>query len=338
MLRIGVIGLGFMGRTHLEQYARLEREGLPIRVTAICDADAAKLSGGGGQGNVVQTSAELDLAGYAQYTDITAMLASEQLDVIDITLPTFLHKDVTVQCLRYGAHVLCEKPMAMNVEECEAMVTAAEETGKQLMIGQCLRFWPAYVYLKRAVEEGVYGRVQAGYFYRGGSTPTWGAWLTKKELSGGALMDMHVHDADVVNWLFGKPEAVSCLARNVVAGSGYDIVSTNYRYEDGKVVNAQCDWTLEGDYGFDMTFRINFERGNMVFKDNVLHVNPVDGPGYVPELSEDLGYYHQLKYYLEAVLQGKPLTTALPEDTMATIAMIEAEIASADRQGDWVAP
>jgi predicted dehydrogenase len=89
---------------------------------------------------------------------------------------------------------------------------------------------------------------------------------------------MHIHDTDIVHWLFGNPDQVSSPGHNVIPGSGYDIVTTNYSYKDGKVVNAQAVWTLEGDYGFAMTYRVNFERGNLVFENNQLKVNPQDGP------------------------------------------------------------
>ncbi|WP_331436739.1 Gfo/Idh/MocA family protein [Gordoniibacillus kamchatkensis] len=274
MLTIGLIGLGFMGKTHLETYLRLEREGLPIRVAALCDIDAEKLEGRSAGGNIDTGGAAIDYDRFAKYVSVEDMLQNEQLDMVDIALPTYLHKDVTVQCLNSGVHVLCEKPMALSSDECDAMIHAAEKNGKQLMIGQCLRFWPAYEYLKAAVDEGTYGKVTGGYFFRGGSTPTWGPWLLEKEKSGGALVDMHVHDIDMIHWLFGKPEAVSAQARNVIPGSGYDIVSAHYKYADGKVVGAQADWTLQGDFGFEMSFRVNFERGNIVFGGSGLRVNP----------------------------------------------------------------
>ncbi|MFC5652238.1 Gfo/Idh/MocA family protein [Paenibacillus solisilvae] len=337
MLRIALVGVGFMGRTHLENYARLEEEGLPIKVVAICDVDIEKLEGRAAGGNIDTGSNGLDFDRYHKYTSITEMLEKEQLDAVDLTLPTYLHKSVSVQCLKHGLHVLCEKPMALHAEECLEMLQAAEEQGKQLMIGQCLRFWPAYEYLKRLVDSGTYGQVTNGYFYRGGSTPNWGEWLLQKDKSGGALLDMHVHDVDMIHWLFGKPKAVSCLARNVIAGGGYDMLSANYRYEDGKVLNAQADWTLQGDYGFEMLYRVNFEQGNAVFQGGKLQINPNDGEGFTPELSEDLGYYFELKYFVQALLNHEPVTIAAPASTMGTIQIVEAEIESADQQGEWVA-
>ncbi|SDO28709.1 Predicted dehydrogenase [Paenibacillus sp. yr247] len=336
MLRIGLIGLGFMGRTHLENYVRLEAEGVPIHVVALCDIDIEKLKGNAAAGNINTGSSGIDFDLYNKYTSVAEMIEKEQLDCVDITLPTFLHRDISIQCLNHGLHVLCEKPMAMNADECQDMIQAAEASGKQLMIGQCLRFWPAYEYLKQLVDNQTFGNVLGGYFYRGGGTPTWGAWLTQKDKSGGALLDMHVHDIDMIHWLFGKPESVSSLARNVVPGSGYDVVSTNYLYEDGKVINAQVDWTLQGDYGFEMQFRVNFEKGNVVFHGDSLQVNVNEGPGFRPELSAEMGYYHEIKYFVETLIHGKSISTATSFSTMGSIEIAEAEMESADNRGAWV--
>lgn len=336
MLRIGLIGLGFMGRTHLENYLRLEREGVPIQVTALCDTDSAKLEGHAAGGNIDTVSSEVDYSRFAKYTSVAEMLEKESLDMVDITLPTFLHRDVSVQCLQHGLHVLCEKPMALTTEECDDMLEASAASGKQLMIGQCLRFWPGYVLLKEFVEQRKFGQVLSGTFYRCGGTPTWGAWLTKNELSGGAMLDMHVHDTDMVHWLFGKPAEVSSLGKVVIPGSGYDIVSTNYRFEDGKVITSQADWTMQGDFGFEMGYRVNFEKGNIIFNGAEVKVNPSDDEGYIAELPDEQGYYYQLKYFVEAILNQTGVTTAAPHSTKGSIAIIEAEIESADQQGAWV--
>jgi len=123
----------------------------------------------------------------------------------------------------------------------------------------------------------------------------------------------------------------------VVPGSGYDIVSTNYIYEDGKVINAQDDWTLNGDYGFKMLYRVNFEKGNLIFEDGVLKVNPNDGKSFIPELPKEMGYYRELKYFVQSLIDGTGIKTVPPESTMDTIKIAEAEIASANKKGEPVA-
>ena len=338
MVKAGLIGLGFMGRTHLENYIRLEREGFPVKLAAICDEDAEKLMGKAAAGNIVTCSSDADLSKYMLYRDIEQMLENERLDFVDITLPTYMHAETAIKALDKGLNVFCEKPMALNSKDCVKMTEAAEKTGRKLMIGQCLRFWPEYEYLKECVESGRFGKVTGAYFFRGGSTPVWSYrnWLLQEDKSGGCILDQHVHDVDMINWLFGKPEKVSSIAKNVVPGSGYDIVSTNYIYEDGKVVNAQDDWTLNGEYGFQMLYRVNFEKANLIFEGGVLKVNPNEGKSFTPELPKEMGYYREIKYFVEALETDGSISVCTPESTTDTIRIAEAEVASARRNGEPV--
>lgn len=331
MLKVALIGFGFMGHMHFENYVRLVAEGMPIQLVAICDLRIEELKKAGAGGNIATDQDVYDLSPYRLYDNIDKMLENEQVDIVDITLPTPLHADLTCQLLERGLHVLCEKPVASQSADAWRMANTAERTGRTLMIGQCLRFWPAYEYLKECVEDGRYGAVTAGFFYRGSGLPS--EWFLDGSKSGGCITDMHIHDADMIHWLFGKPDRVSTLARNVIPGSGYDTVSTHYMYEDGKVLNAQADWTLQGDYGFSMTYRVNFEGGNLVFENNVLKVNPNHAPGFIAELSTDMGYYREIKYFLESIIAGKPVSVCMPESAAGTLEIIEAEIRSADHAG-----
>ncbi|MEK0317771.1 Gfo/Idh/MocA family protein [Cohnella sp. 56] len=334
MLKIGLIGFGFMGRMHFDNYVRLQSEGHPIKLVAICDIAIEQLKNGKADGNMATAQETYDLSEYALYDSVDAMLAGEQLDMIDITLPTTLHADLTCSLLEKGYHVFCEKPMARTSDEGRRMVEAAERTGRKLQIGQCLRFWPAYEYLKACVEDGRYGEVTAGHFYRGSGAPK--GWFLNGELSGGALLDMHIHDTDIVNWLFGKPERVSTIGRNVIPGSGFDAASTNYGFADGKVVNALVDWTLEGDYGFEMGFRVNFQGANIVLGKDGLTVNPSDAPGFKPELAAHDGYYGELLSFTNAIVKDEAIAVCSPQSTLATLEIVEAEQQSAERGGEWV--
>lgn len=334
MLNIGLIGFGFMGRMHFDNYERLMAEGHPIALKAICDVAIEQLKNGKADGNMATSKEIYDLSAYSLYDSIEKMLENEELDMIDITLPTYLHADLTCSLLEKGYHVLCEKPIARNSADAKRMAETASRTGKKLQIGQCLRFWPAYQYLKACVEDKRYGEVTAGYFNRGSGAPK--GWFLKGELSGGCMLDMHIHDTDMVHWLFGVPEKVSTIGRNILPGSGYDTVSSHYAFRDGKVINAQADWTLEGDFGFEMGFRVNFEKGNLVFSNNALKVNPNDAPGFFAELSSDSGYYGELKYFTDAILKNEAATVCTSESAARTLEIIEAETRSADQGGEWV--
>ncbi|OMD70981.1 MULTISPECIES: Gfo/Idh/MocA family protein [Paenibacillus] len=334
MLKIGLIGFGFMGRMHFDNYVRLTKEGQPIALKAICDLRIEELKDGKAAGNMSTAQEVYDLSAYNLYDDLEKMIASEELDMIDIAVPTYLHAEMTCSLLERGYHVFCEKPMARTSVQALEMVETAARSGKKLMIGHCLRFWPGYEYLKEVIESGQFGQVTEGYFYRGSGAPK--DWFLDETLSGGGIMDMHIHDTDMINYLFGRPDKVSSLGRNVLPGSGYDIASTHYFYKDAKVINAQVDWTLEGDFGFYMGYRVNFERGNIVFNGSEVKVNPNDGAGYLAELSPDVGYYRELVYFLDVIIQDKPSIICTPESTAESLRIVEAEMKSADAEGEWI--
>lgn len=334
MVKVGLIGIGFMGRGHLDNYIRLESEGFPVKLVTLCDIDKEKFSKKSVEGNLDVGNGNYDFSKYHIYTDIDEMLEKEELDYVDIALPTYIHAEASIKALNKGLHVLCEKPMARSSKECAMMIEAAKRNNKKLMIGHCLRFWPAYEYLNECIKSGRYGKVLGAYFYRGGSTPIWSYqnWLLKREKSGGALLDQHVHDVDTVNWLFGKPKAVSTIGQIAIEGDGYDILSTNYLY-DGIVVNTQDDWVLNGDYGFKMKFRVNFEKGNLIYENGMLKDNPNGDKGFVPEISKDSAYYREIKHFAKCVIGDKPIEIATGETSMETIKIAEAEEKSADNGG-----
>jgi predicted dehydrogenase len=330
--------MGCMGRVHLSCYRRLQDEGAPVRLVAVCDIDDGRregrdiATGNIGAGNIV------DLSRYALYDDYGEMMAREQLDCLDIALPTHLHAEVAVAALEAGLHVISEKPMARTEEQCARMIDAARRSGKTLMTAQCLRFWPAYEYLKSCVESERFGRTISAYFFRGGGRPTWSwnNWILNAGMSGGCLLDQHIHDVDMVQWLFGMPTAVSSSGRNVVPGSGYDAVSTRYRFPDGKIVCAEDDWTINGGYGFEMQYRVNFEHGSVHFNHGAVKEYPESGDGFEPELPKDDGYYREIRYFIECAQENKQPSRCMPESTCETIRLAQAEQRSADGNGMWV--
>lgn len=335
-IKVGLIGVGAMGRGHFDNYVRLMEEGFPVELVALCDIVPERFAGEGTRMNIETGSRPIDASRFRTYADYREMMDKEALDYVDIALPTDLHCEATVAALDRGLHVLCEKPMARSVTECERMIAAAERNGRKLMIGQCLRFWPEYEFLKACVDDGRYGAVTCAYFFRGGGTPKWSHenWLLTKERSGGCLLDQHIHDVDTINWLFGLPEAVSTLGRNIIPGSGYDAISTQYVYPDGKVVNAQDDWTLNGDFGFEMVYRVNFETAGLIFRQDGLTVYPHDGVAFKPDLSTEQGYWNEIRYFIDAIRNETPIATASPDSTMQTIRIAEAEERSAGLKGE----
>lgn len=339
MLKVGLVGLGFMGNAHLQKYIRLEGEGYPLKLAAICDVDEKKKQETMVEGNLETGKEQVDLTQYTFYSDMEEMIRKEKLDYVDLCLPTFLHAPMAIKAMEMGVHVFCEKPMAISTEACAEMIEASKKYDRQLMIGQTLRFFPSYRYLKDTIDTNRYGKVVSASFFRGGSTPIWSweNWLLQKDKSGGCLLDQHIHDVDTINWLFGKPEAVATSAKIILEGSGYDIVSTNYHYPDGKVVNAQDDWTINGDFGFEMRYRVNFEKGAIILENGDLTDYPVEGKKFTPDIQKEDGYYLEIKHFSEAIRNNEKAQDAVPlESTKDTIYIAEKEQESADQNGKLV--
>lgn len=338
VLRAAMIGIGSMGRGHLDNYLRLEKEGYPIKVVALCDIDEKKFTNYKADFNIGEVGADgYDFASFSLYTDLDEMLAKEELDMVTIALPTYLHCWGTCKCLEAGVNVICEKPMAPSVEECDKMIETAKRTGKNLMIGQCLRFAGQYDTVKNFVDTGIYGKAYSAFFFRGGGTPLWSYenWLLKREKGGGALFDQHVHDVDAVNHIFGMPKAVTTNGYTVFPESAYDCCTTNYIYEDMMPVNAQNDWTLKGN-GFFQIFRVNFEKATVWFDENGLKVLDTEGKDVTPDYDKENFYYTELKYFADTLLAGGKINRATPESARDTVRIALAEMESADKHGEIV--
>lgn len=285
-----------MGGMHLNAWQELEG----ARVTAVCTR--SPVSGKARQGNIAGKSDELDLTGIAIYSDLAEMLLKAELDAVSITLPTQLHKAVTIQCLQAGLHVLCEKPMALNVADCELMIDAANQAGKELMIAHCIRFWPEYVWLKKTVEAQTYGTIRVADFERLTSAPAWseGSWLADSSKSGGITLDLHIHDLDFIQHLLGLPRAT--LSKHIRLDGG-EIAHTRTILDYGPdlLVSATASWLMPESFGFKMGYQIVFENAAAVFDGQQLKVFPAEGETFEPDLPSDIAYHEEVRHFSECI-------------------------------------
>ena len=121
MIKVGIVGLGFMGKMHFRCYKANKN----VKLVAICDIDEKKFADTGGTaGNISGADKPLGFKGVSLYTNFDKMLKEAELDAVSITLPTYLHCQYTLKALKAGVHTFCEKPMAMNVGECQKMIDA----------------------------------------------------------------------------------------------------------------------------------------------------------------------------------------------------------------------
>jgi len=348
MLKAAVIGAGRMGRGHISVYQQLEREGYPVKLVAICDIDEPKLRGENNFALNIAQSAGLsqkgpDYSAYHCYTDAAEMLKNEELDVVDVVVPTFVHADVAKQVLNAGVNVLCEKPMSLTPELCQSMIDTANANGVKLMIGQCLHFWKEYEILHDAVVSGKYGKPMTAYFYRGGPcnpnvNPSWQGWILDRARGGGALFDQHIHDIDVIRWCFGTPKEVSTVGKTVHPQSAYDICSTKYFFDDPSfTVDAHDSICYQGKVGFRYGYNVTFEKATMLFDNSQLTIYEADKEPEQIAKPENSAYYYEIKYFLEHIVSGEPLTKNQPEEAKENVRIALAELKSADLNGERVA-
>jgi predicted dehydrogenase len=191
------------------------------------------------------------------FGDAEKLVANGDVEIIDVCLPTYLHAKYTLQALEAGKHVVCEKPIALTVEDGKKMVEAARRTGRRFMVGHVIRFWPEYVELKRFIDSGELGKLKALQLSRWTAYPHWSDWLTNPEKSGGAIVDLHIHDADALIWLLGEP-------KDFYVRGTIDRVVVFYDYgQDGPEIVSVEGGFLPGTVPFHMAFRAVFEKGTL---------------------------------------------------------------------------
>ncbi|HBP38607.1 MAG TPA: gfo/Idh/MocA family oxidoreductase [Clostridiales bacterium] len=320
MINVGLLGFGGIAQVHRAAYDSLARKGFPVCLKSACDIDPEQFTR---KIAINLGTAAVDEKNQMQgYTDLDEMLAQEDLNLIDICLPTPLHAANAIAMLNRGYNVLSEKPMARTLSMCNDMLAAAEKAEGRLMIGQCLRFYPQYEYIKDLIDKGTYGRVISGFFERISGPPIWAwqNWFMDYERSGGCLLDMHIHDLDMMRYLFGEPESVSCRTQNVQ--SKMDVVHSRLNYAD-KPVFAIGDWSLDG-VPFRHGYRIGFEQATVVFDSSVVTVYPRSGASFTADLPyEEGGIEREIAYFISLIESGRPNEKNPPESAALTVRLAE---------------
>lgn len=307
MLKVGLIGCGFMGTMHANCYKNLEG----VELAAVADLrneKAQEIANG--------TSATI-------YADGMELIANAEVDVIDICLPTYLHAKYALAAMDKVKYLFVEKPVTLTVKESKELIKKAEATGCQVQVGQVIRFWDEYVALRNIINENKYGKVVNANFRRISPSPDWGwnNWLHDISLSGGAAQDLHIHDIDYVLSLFGEPKKLHTVKNILNEKNSY--INTVMEYSDF-VVGVEGTWDLPASYPFQATFRVVFE--NAVVENAggkfMLYTNDgaqeikiekkelAAGGGTQGNISDLGGYYNELLYFTEKAINGEKITQA----------------------------
>jgi predicted dehydrogenase len=327
-VNVAVVGLGFMGVTHIKAYQQLKA----AKVVAVCDSMRLPVNGvlAGVMGNI-SGSGDLDLGRAVRvYRALDEVLADPEVDLVDLCVPTPLHLEQSIAALKAGKHVLCEKPLAISSSRARKIVQAAQAAPGFFMPAMCMRFWPGWSCLKQVVEDEPYGKVQAARFRRMSPMPAWGlGTYASGNASGGALFDLHIHDTDFVQFLFGRPANV--FSTGVTrAGDSVDHVVTQYIYPGGPAVYAEGSWLLTGN--FSMSYTVQCERATLDYDmargaEALVVTEQGKGRRVVKPAGSD-GYGEEIRYMIEAIQSGKAPKIVTAQDGLSAVEICEAEAKS----------
>ncbi|MEF8917131.1 MAG: Gfo/Idh/MocA family oxidoreductase [Candidatus Bipolaricaulota bacterium] len=331
-VNVGLVGLGFMGMTHLSNYTKIDS----ANIKAVCDLNEEKLdlNKQKSQGNIdVGEMGELDEDSISKYTDYSEMILNSELDIIDICVPTNIHAKLAVDALDNDFNVMIEKPIAIDLPDAQKIVAAADASSGKCMVGQCIQFWPEYQKIREIVNSGNYGSVVVADFTRISPLPDWAweSWLLDAKKSGGAAIDLHIHDTDFINSLLGEPDAVFASGAKGSTG-GIDYISTHYQYDDGpSAVTARGGWPFPSTFPFEMASTILLEEGAIEFstlEDPTLKLHPHEGETVVPEVEEGDGWLRELEYFVDCVENDRDPELAGPAEARQSLEIVLKEVDS----------
>lgn len=316
-LRMGIGGLGYIGRVHLHSLQKMAG----VRVAAIASLDTG------------DARATAESIGAAFHTDLNALLADPDIDAVSITLPTPMHHQAALRAIAAGKHVFIEKPLAIDEFQAREIVEAARDSGLTVAVGHVVRHWPAYVALVTLVRSGTLGKPAAAYAQRLSTRPLWSGWLSDPGQSGGAVHDFHIHDLDLLNWLFGLPTAVRATGRRGSAGGWDDIVSTVQYEPPFHNVHAVAVGTqlLPDSYPFTFGLRVICEEGSVELTQRLggenidagvdggcsVTVYPSGGEAYELDVEDRDPYEAELERFVEAIRRGDPSLVGLEDAELA---------------------
>ena len=333
LMRIGVLGLGFMGSTHI----RALRDITGVTLGAVFSSDEAKLAGdlSGVQGNLGGSGERYDFSSVRRYRRIDAMLEDPAIDAVDICLPTNLHAMVAIDALRAGKDVVVEKPMAMDAASAERMIAEAEKHKRILMTAHVLRFMAPYRALIDALADGRLPALRHAIFRRRCAAPAWGGWLLDPERSGGGVFDLLIHDVDIVLRLLGRPEMVSAVGYEATE-RGIDVITAELHYSGHRTVVIAGGWHHPKAYPFRMEYTVVTDEGTLEYssRDQPPTLYTADGDTRaLPQEAID-GYRAELEYFVRCCESRSRPELCPPEDSAAAVALTRLLLEARNRNGE----
>ncbi len=312
MLKVGLIGVGGISAAHIPAWDAIEG----VELVALCDIRSEQME---------------KYPDKHQYVDFDEMLEKEDLDILDICLPTYLHVDYAIKAMEQGLHVLCEKPISLNEEDVERVYATAKRMNVNFMVAQVLRFWPEYVLVKELYDTQKYGKLLSGSMRRLSQKPgwMWDDWMSDEKRSGLVTFDLHIHDVDYMVYAFGEPNEVKS---NRVRRPEQDFINAVYEYPDF-FITSETSWygcPFPFSAGFRFVFEeaiISYDAGKCVIYENAGNVidltEEVEGETGSINLPKSDAYGEEIRYFVECVKKGEFADKVKPEELKTVIRVLK---------------
>lgn len=312
-IRVGLVGVGGMGGCHFYNYEKVEN----AELVAVCDVrtDVAKQKVGKRNIKI--------------YKNLDRMLKNNELDMIDICTPSYMHKDMAIKLLKKGYHVLCEKPMTLNAKDAKKVLDVAAQSDKNFMVAHVVRFMTPYMYLKSVIESGELGKLIRLDMKRISGIPTWSweDWMRDEKRSGGVATDLSIHDIDFVQSVLGLPDKIQAYRYNMKDNN--DTVVTNMIYGD-TLVSCEGTWYNTG-IPFHATFLAVFQNGSVELSDKLYKngeavdtgAKACDDADLGINVGNDDGYLKEMQYFVNCIIDGKKPTYVTPESSARSVELVD---------------
>ena len=313
-----------MGGTHAQCHNALPNSTL----AAVCDLEEDR------------RSKFAEMYGAQAFASFEEMLASD-IDMVDICLPTYEHRKAVEAAAAAKKHVLCEKPMSLTAADCESMIAATKKAGVKFMVGHVIRFWPEYQVVKEILDSGRLGKINWVSATRMSPPPTWSwkEWLFDPKLSGGAVLDLHIHDLDFLAWILGPPKSLYASGVKTKKGGLDSVFTTLTGHAGGPVAFAEGSLAMAGEFPFTMGLKVNLEGGSIELNSRLspsLLVTPAGGGVEYPEVPQPEvpsvgsagsagniealgGYFTEVQYFVNCVDNDEAPQTVTPEEAKLAV-------------------
>jgi UDP-N-acetylglucosamine 3-dehydrogenase len=310
-INVGIVGAGLLGADlHAPQYLGIK----DVKLLAICDVDEARAKVAGRKLGIAKV--------FKDYQNVVQM---PELDVVDICVPTPWHHEIAIAAARAGKHVLCEKPIALELDKAEEMLKATRKAGVKFMVAHVVRFFPWYLMAKELIDSGELGRPLSASASRRIPYPNWGAWYKDPKISGGAVVDLHIHDLDYLNWIFGDPAWV--FSQGIKSSLGaVDHVLTSIGYAKGGKAMAEASFLMPAGFPLTMRLSVLCEHGDIELKaegypqmeKSLTIYKPNKRPRSV-RIPEKDGYAEEIRYFIDCVRHDKQPEMIPPESALLAL-------------------